>query len=138
VVKVVSGAQHTLALTEQGKIYGWGDEECGKLGRASNTRNKEWQPYKIERLGARSAADVFCGKHHSFYINNKHQVFAWGMNNHGQLGIGNCFNVSMPTRIKELDPYEGDYVVEITGGEHHSVARTKDGVIYCWGLNDEG
>ena len=44
----------------------------------------------------------------------------------------------MPTRVKDLDPYEGDYVVEVAGGEHHSIARTKDGLVYCWGRNDEG
>ena len=44
----------------------------------------------------------------------------------------------MPTRIKDLDPCEGDYVVEVAGGEHHSIARTKDGLVYCWGRNDEG
>lgn len=26
----------------------------------------------------------------------------------------------------------------MAGGEHHSIARTKDGLIYCWGRNDEG
>ena len=44
----------------------------------------------------------------------------------------------MPSRIKELDPFEGDFVVEIDGGEHHSIARTRDGAVYCWGRNDEG
>ena len=44
----------------------------------------------------------------------------------------------MPTRIKELDPHEGDYVVQVEGGEHHSIARTKDGLVYCWGSNVEG
>jgi len=28
--------------------------------------------------------------------------------------------------------------VEIDGGEHHSIARTRDGAVYCWGRNDEG
>lgn len=38
--KIASGSQHTLALTECGKVYGWGDAECGKIGRMLNTRNK--------------------------------------------------------------------------------------------------
>ena len=29
-------------------------------------------------------------------------------------------------------------MVEIEGGEHHSIAKTKDGLVYCWGRNDEG
>ena len=64
-------------------------------------------------------------------------MFSWGLNTHGQLGLGNKFNCSIPTRIKELDP-DGDPVVEISGGEHHSIASTKAGVVYCWGRNDEG
>ena len=46
--------------------------------------------------------------------------------------------MAMPSRVKELDPYEGDYVTNIVGGEHHSVALTKDGAVYCFGRNDEG
>jgi len=92
-------------------VYGWGDAESGKIGRMLNTRNKDRQALKIEKVGAKNAQDIFCGNHHSFYINDKNHVFGWGMNNHGQLGIGSKFNTSAPTRIKELDPYEGDYVV---------------------------
>lgn len=136
--KIASGSHHTLALTQCGKIYGWGDAESGKIGRMLNTRNKDIQALKIEKLGAKNAIDIFCGNQHSFYINDKHHVFAWGLNNHGQLGIGNKFNTSVPTKVHGLAPYQGDYVVEIAGGEHHSIARTKDGVVYCWGRNDEG
>ena len=92
-------------------MYGWGDAESGKIGRMLNTRNKDNQSLKIEKVGAKNAIDVFCGNMHSFYINEKKQVFAWGANNHGQLGIGNKFDTSVPTRIKELDPFENDYVV---------------------------
>lgn len=103
-----------------------------------NTRNKDHQALKIEKLSAKNAIDIFCGNHHSFYLNDKHQLFAWGLNNWGQLGIANKFNTSIPTKVTDLVPYQGDYVVEVAGGEHHSIARTKDGVIYCWGRNDEG
>jgi hypothetical protein len=44
----------------------------------------------------------------------------------------------VPARVHGLDPFQGDYVVELAGGEHHSIARTKDGAIYCFGRNDEG
>jgi alpha-tubulin suppressor-like RCC1 family protein len=40
VKKIASGSHHTLALTECGKVYGWGDSESGKIGRMLNTRNK--------------------------------------------------------------------------------------------------
>ena len=93
---------------------------------------------KMEKVGAKNAVDIFCGNHHSFYINKQKQVFSWGLNQYGQLGIGTLLETATPSRIDSLDPYEGDYVVEIAGGEHHSMARTRDGLVYCWGRNDEG
>lgn len=138
VKKIASGQQHTLALTTCGKVFGWGDPDSGKIGRMVNTRNKNQNCMKMEKTSAKNAVDIFCGNMHSFYINDKNQVFAWGLNNRGQLGIGNLFDCSQPTRVKDLDPFEGDYVVELAGGEHHSIARTLEGRVYCWGLNDEG
>jgi len=38
---------------------------------------------KLEKIGAKKAIDIFCGNHCSFYINKNHEVFAWGLNNHG-------------------------------------------------------
>ena len=38
--KAASGSNHTLVLTKDGKIYGWGDAESGKIGRMLKTRNK--------------------------------------------------------------------------------------------------
>jgi regulator of chromosome condensation len=61
VKKVASGSHHTLALTECGKVYGWGDAESGKIGRMLTTRNKNQQALKIEKLGAKNAQDIFCG-----------------------------------------------------------------------------
>lgn len=71
IAKIVSGAHHTLLLTKSGFIYGWGDPESGKIGRMLKTRNKNQQALHIEKVNAKKAVDVFCGNHHSFYINDK-------------------------------------------------------------------
>ena len=133
--KLASGSHHTLALTKDGKIFAWGDPESGKIGRMLNTRNKNQQALRIEKVAAKNAKDIFCGNHHSFYINKKGQVFGWGLNNHGQLGIGHKDNTSIPTLVRKL---EGQNVQMIAGGEHHTIAVTADGKVYCWGRNDEG
>lgn len=138
--KIASGSNHSIALSKCGKfVYGWGSAESGQNGRMISSRKRDDNnDLKPEKILAKDVVDVFCGNDHSFYINAKHAVYSWGQNNHGQLGIGNRNNTSQPTRIKELDPFEGDYIAEIDGGEHHSIARTKDGAVYCWGSNEEG
>ena len=40
----------------------------------------------------------------------------------------------MPTHIPQLD---GQNVSMIAGGEHHTIAVTMEGKVYCWGRNDE-
>ena len=92
-------------MSTDGKVYSWGDYTAGQIGRTISKRSKESLAMKIEGIGAKNAVDIFCGNYHSFYINNKRQVFAFGMNNHGQLGLGHKENRSVPTRIKDLDEY---------------------------------
>jgi alpha-tubulin suppressor-like RCC1 family protein len=68
---------------------------------------------KIESVGAKRAKDIFCGNHASFYLNDKGQLFAWGLNNYGQLGIGHKMNTCTPTYVYALD---GIPVKEVAGG----------------------
>lgn len=135
VKKIQSGSQHTIALTTDGKVFGWGDPESGKIGRMLITRDKDNQALRMERLGARNAVDIYCGGHHSFYKNSKGEIFSWGLNTHGQLGIGHTENTCIPTKIKAL---EGVNIKMIKGGEHHTIALTQEGSVYCWGKNDDG
>jgi len=44
-------------------------------------------------------------------------------------------NTCVPTKIKELDCQN---ISLIAGGEHHTIACTSDGKVFCWGRNDEG
>ena len=60
---------------------------------------------------------------------------AWGLNNHGQLGIGNKENTALPVLVRGL---EGQEIKMVAGGEHHTIAVTSEGKVYCWGRNDEG
>lgn len=81
--KITSGSHHSMVLTDGGRIYGWGDPESGKIGRMLNTRNKNQQALRIERVVARGAVDVFCSNNCSFYKDKKGKVYGWGLNNHG-------------------------------------------------------
>jgi alpha-tubulin suppressor-like RCC1 family protein len=88
IVKIISGANHNVALTKDKKVYAWGAADDGKIGRNLRTRDKNNQALKIEAVGAKDAVDIFCGHNHSFYMNSKGHLFAWGKNSYGQLGVG--------------------------------------------------
>lgn len=61
--------------------------------------------------------------------------YAWGMNNYGQLGIGEMGNRIVPTEIVE---FRNKNVRNIVGGDHHSIALLDDGTVYGWGRTDDG
>ena len=48
--KAVSGSNHTLLLTQAGKVFAWGDPESGKLGRMFKTRRCDVQALCIEAI----------------------------------------------------------------------------------------
>lgn len=134
--KIVSGLDHSVALTTDGKVGAWGDPESGKIGRMLKSRDRHNQSRKIEQVGAKKAVDVWCAGHSSFYRNEKGQLFGWGLNNHGQLGVGHKENICAPQRVFWVEGEEE--ATFVAGGEHHAIALTKSGRVYCWGRNDEG
>jgi alpha-tubulin suppressor-like RCC1 family protein len=59
------------------------------------------------------------------------------LNNHGQLGVGHKENIAMPELVTVISGPDHK-VIMMAGGEHHSIAVTHEGKVFCWGRNDEG
>lgn len=83
-------------------------------------------------------ASIASGAYHSFAIDTKGQVWAWGLNNFGETGIVEGSGedhavIPVPTIVKELKEYD---IKEIQGGGHHSLACTTDGTLLVWGRAD--
>jgi len=61
-------------------------------------------------------------------------VYAWGLNQDGQLGDGTTASHATPQRITALPTK----VVQIAAGCHHSLALTSTGQVWSWGENGQG
>ncbi|KAG0709849.1 regulator of chromosome condensation 1/beta-lactamase-inhibitor protein II [Suillus ampliporus] len=147
-VSVVSGNNHLLVLTTHGNVYAWGAGEQGQLGRKILERRKihGTVPEKIT-LGSRHTRAVLvgAGNYHSFAIDEDGDVWGWGLNTMGQTGTGVAEPKSMsdevrsPRIIRSLCKQTlGDSVVQITGGEHHTLFLTSSGKVYACGRCDGG
>jgi len=135
--KVVSGAHHTLFLAG-GQVSAVGEPENENLGRLVLDRHKKEKSLglRIERAhyDKTKYKDIFAGNYHSFAVTESGELYAWGLNNYGQLGVGDYKN----TRImKQVQVIPNGQVVSIVGGENHTVALTVNGEVYTWGKNDE-
>lgn len=64
------------------------------------------------------------------------QVFAWGSNTYGQLGLGgHLIETPYPQMIQVLAL---EKIVEISAGQYHSLALTSSGKVYSWGWGIHG
>ena len=79
---------------------------------------------------------IRAGAYHTFFIDERGRLFAWGLNHYGQLGLEALNNDDDPDYIHEprhIMSLEDEVVTDIWGGEDHSVACTQDGRLYAWG-----
>ena len=119
------GYSHSAAITEDGSLYLWGDNDYGQLG--NGTEEDSSIPIKIMD----NVAAVSLGTEHSAAITEDGSLYLWGNNDYGQLGNGTEEESSTPIKIM-------DNVVEVSLGGRHSAAITEDGSLYLWGDNYRG
>lgn len=148
VIKIASGNDHTAALTKSGNIYTWGCAEQGQLGRimgcfASRGGRRGLQyilnPKQVrDRRRGLKFKDVFCGSYSTFALAQDGAVFAWGLNNYGQLGTGDVETQYGPVKIESLTSLLSDECVRIASGQHHTIVLDAAGKVYAMGRAEYG
>lgn len=103
IIDFALGREHALALSNQGKLYGWGGNSDGRVGNGTTTN--VLKPVNIttngdlNALGNEKISKVSTGLLHSGVISETGKVFLWGENNFGRLGIGSSPNQIFPRQI---------------------------------------
>lgn len=148
-VAVAAGNNHIIVLTTHGNVYTWGAGEQGQLGRRVIERRKihGTVPERVV-LGTRSrkAIVIGAGNYSSFAVDDRGDVWGWGLNKMGQTGTGildakvDHTEVHLPKKVIGLSQHElnGESVVEIAGGEHHTLFLTSGGRVFAVGRSDDG
>lgn len=137
-VQVACGSDHVLALTTDGIVFSWGNGQQGQLGRRIIERRKI-NGLTPERLMLKNIVAIGACSYHSFAIDKRGDVWAWGLNTLNQLGVStNEDTVTMPTKVPSLSPKAlgGARVIQAHGGEHHSLFLLDDGRILGAGRCD--
>lgn len=60
------------------------------------------------------------------------QVYTFGSNSYGQLGVGDLSSRGSPTLVKITST---DNIVMVAAGSHHTVVLTSDGDVLTWGAH---
>uniref|UniRef100_A0A8C8DEA4 BTB domain-containing protein n=3 Tax=Oncorhynchus TaxID=8016 RepID=A0A8C8DEA4_ONCTS len=136
VTEVACGSHHSLALTNTGEVYAWGYNNCGQVGSGS-TANQPTPRRVSNCLQNKVVVSITCGQTSSLAVVENGEVYGWGYNGNGQLGLGNNGNQLTPCRLVGL---QGLCVLQVSvlSGYAHSLALTDEGLLYAWGTNTYG
>lgn len=83
---------------------------------------------------------ISMGHNHSLYLDGAGQIWSWGANGSGQLGVGNSSgNQSRaPVKVDMDGAMAGADIVAVSAGGWHSMALDSEGRVYAWGYNARG
>jgi alpha-tubulin suppressor-like RCC1 family protein len=129
VVRIVAGAEHSVAVKKDGTVWTWGRNLRGQLGNGS--LKDSLSPGRVEGLSG--IVDIAAGWYHTMALKKDGTVWTWGRNYYGQLGNGRLIDKLIPVQVKDLAN-----VKSIGSGWYHSIAVKKDGTVWTWGWNRKG
>ena len=87
------GYYFTMCLSENGEVYSFGYNEDGQLG-LGNNEERYYSPQLISSL--KDVEFIECGENYTFCKTLNNEIFCWGCNYHGQLGLENTDNQNTP------------------------------------------
>ena len=131
-VKISAGRLHTCIITTLKKLWCWGQNNWGQLG-TGTTSNTTNTPVEVVGLNS-DISDVSLGWLHTCALDILSQLYCWGFNSFGQLGLGHTTDKSTPTKVV----FENSQVVEVSLGRYHSCIVNNLSQVWCWGQNHVG
>jgi alpha-tubulin suppressor-like RCC1 family protein len=127
VTDIAAGWNHSLAVGEEGVVYTWGFNYSGQLGLGDHGEDTDRNvPTLVD--GVNGVVAVAGGFYHSLALSFDGTVMTCGVNNSGQLGLGDTDNRDTFTLVPDLRG-----VVDIDGGGRHTIAVTCEGEVWTWG-----
>ncbi|GMF22417.1 unnamed protein product [Phytophthora lilii] len=161
VVQIACGDINSAALLLSGELLTCGQREHGRLGRqptssksagngvtaSGNVEDGEcssWFAPVAFPHNHMKCTYVACGAAHTLAVGGPHELYAFGWNSNGQLGIGDCRDRFVPTRVAYFDAIHQPRgavlpplnIASVAAGKLHSLVSSPDGRLYAWG-NDE-
>jgi alpha-tubulin suppressor-like RCC1 family protein len=139
ILAVATGAQHSIALCDDGSLVGWGSNGSGQLGdgSASNRDRPTWVD-QSGVLAGKTVVAVAAGTAHSLVLCDDGTLAAWGYGNYGTLGNDSITSSNVPVLVNTGGVLAGKRVVAIAAGAYHNLALCADGTLATWGRNPYG
>jgi alpha-tubulin suppressor-like RCC1 family protein len=126
--QVAGGTSFSVALLTNGTVQTWGSAFYGTLGDGTIANTARFTPLPVPGLSGITQISV--GAFDVLAVGPGGSVWAWGLNNGGQLGDGTTTTRPTPFQVPGLSG-----IVQVAAGVVHSLALRSDGTVLAWGSN---
>ncbi|MED5486295.1 MAG: ELWxxDGT repeat protein [Candidatus Thermoplasmatota archaeon] len=151
------GHHHACAVVDE-KIQCWGEENGGELGDGGSSSSSSSTPVEVDITGLGTPIDVSVSEIGNtscalFKKNSAYSFRCWGSDEVGAIGDDASYsnetspssNVTTlqhgfveptaPSSSLDVSNYD---IAEVSGGNDFYCARSYQGLVKCWGMNDQG
>ena len=127
VIAVDAADHHAVALTADGRVYGWGQNDRGQLGDGTTTDRST--PVAAATVSLSRITAVAAGSDHTLAVTSSGGLQGWGAASDGQLGV------TGPDRRRPVTvPLPGSArAAAASAGAGHSVVLTTRGQVVVFG-----
>nr|CAG4716268.1 unnamed protein product [Naegleria fowleri] len=138
IAQVAAGYSTSYAIDVNGKVWIWGSNSNGALG--DRTGGDKARPFPMFYNGTfygKKASRVCGGDTYSVVLSTDRDVFTFGSNMYGELGISSLITKTIePLRIPLVGVLFNDTVTDISCGFRHVLALLSSGKVVGWGSNN--
>uniref|UniRef100_A0A0D9V7R5 Ultraviolet-B receptor UVR8 n=1 Tax=Leersia perrieri TaxID=77586 RepID=A0A0D9V7R5_9ORYZ len=112
-----AGLWHTVCTSVDGDVYSFGGNQFGQLGTGSDQAETVPKLVDASSLENKNARTVSCGARHSAIMTDEGEVFCWGWNKYGQLGLGDSMDRNVPCSV----PVDAYHPLNVSCGWWHTL-----------------
>lgn len=134
ITNVYADSYTSFALTSEGRLFGWGDNDQSQLGNGGNVNQTTPIEITIPSLNQGETVAKFYPNYFSTYVlTTAGRVFGWGVWN--GIGDGTLNPQATPVPINFAGLQGGETITSVYVGQLQRYAITSLGKVYAWGEN---
>lgn len=124
-------------IDDQNVLRCRGSNVRGELGIGSTEEVYEgsyFEPLSVNGFNVHNVKKVSVGQGYMCALDNSKNLYCWGDNQYGQLGLGtDVAYSSVPQRVTNANGFKSNDVIDVSVGIATTCAITGDYQLYCWG-----
>jgi len=130
IAMVSCGGMYSMALDTQGQLFSWGNNSYGQLGLGDCIMRKLPTPLPVETFAGDAVEFMSAGGFHTAAVTKNGNLYLWGSNHTGQLGMDTYNDYAKPAI---LPPFDESPVCIVSCCSQHTIVVLKNGCVWTFG-----